>query len=1427
MFPSRFVPRLAGIVAIAAALAGCAVTKIDVDVYKGPLANQKEVQLERMAVMAIGAKPILMQLRDRLERTKREDLIAFGQPKPKPIREAFGDRYGTCIREDKDTEEEEEEEKKKLVKFKSDDARHVNAILCLYEDRHLDDLRTLQSRARAALRAYRKAWRNFQGENRNWEAFTSAIYPELIAKAKGSKSQSLPEGHPLKAACSKKEKKCYNAVVKLSKVYGQLLNKDGPERSAAQSIWKAHKGIFKLDLWPAQHRLHSLMNRFAEEYKGANWTYRFLSDKRMVEAHATLLFKEKSNKKKEFVQSVTLIAESFRSARAALRALLQINLDSLDTFVRRSDSESVQNFRQRSDLAQSIFHLIGWINVRAIVKSVQEKPNLFSQKLREFASRAATNKGVLSGFREDFPDFEAFLLSELTRNSLETTSALREADRELSYPSLPTGEYKTLVLEQLKPAARREFGLARVIQQEEDSQILFTASDLEHVEKPQKEKLGGTATGLDNGRLDDGLESMIEKYLEQNGLHKMNDRRDVSPETRRLRDALVRFAQKILFVANYDNLLSGDNQKKILLEYAWDYTGGFVTQHLFKDDERVREYTQVLQAVGNSILNQADELQARETHKDSLEKGVGRARYGISRVLDRTPQQTVAAITDKFEAERVDASNSLKAATVEVKKADTEFRAEAKKLNPYVEQNLQPSDENSSLPKPSDLVVKANGPLKAKKEDVTGAENTLCEAFTKHAINVLSARLTLTDVQTSDDQRLYKNIRDYKPSKGCNPLDKAQKLLKGHGWPRNLLHEMESHAKRVLTEINDWKPKDNADNDLQQNASAFLEKIIKFLRNLQKEIFDKEDPDYIKLEQVIVYLSKLELNAIKPGEPLDVFKQIQNNLIGAQWQRVAENLSDDFQSLKRAQEELKKEQDTFKRLKAYYRDKYEAWTQADKKQEALTARVNALKTAVEEINGLKAAVVAKTLSANLPNDPSATFLLLKTTVADKLKMAKNAMSTAPGEDKSSKEIIVGKWQTTWNELDNMNPPMSAKTIGQNDFKKDKNSREVLDRLISVLEYERIEAIKQGGMEGRAKNIADALREAYKSRTQLAFIRPASSYLRSSNPAASLQNDPGLGWRNELARHSFKSIPVFGGMITHWLDKRDSPDINLKVLSQIDRQFWQNINSIRVGGAGYTNYVMVQDDIGNWYVKGYSADAKNIAKSAKGLGLFALSRQLGTDLVNRPAPGTGSAPTLQPTALETVFDKHKTEYERATAETFEEVKSTLEENGQPSENYLPLEVQKAWNEDSRTEKVRTEAVAQLPGAKVHLKEALNELKKDDDNKPEQVAQRPSRIVAALRAIDRYRDQLEDSINKNVPKERPNGNAGTKAERITAINAVITDLNVVVNAKIERFLKRREDTAKVYENAIMFAGEVVSQAPAPPEETSTPQDNEVVE
>ena len=111
--------------------AACAVMEISVDVYKGPLANHEHVQAEQMSVMAIGAKPLLIELRDRLEwgkmvRDGRDKAIAAKWYKagfvPKPP-----DHLPTQW-------------------FQNVRAQRVNAVLFLYEDFDKSELEPLFGR---------------------------------------------------------------------------------------------------------------------------------------------------------------------------------------------------------------------------------------------------------------------------------------------------------------------------------------------------------------------------------------------------------------------------------------------------------------------------------------------------------------------------------------------------------------------------------------------------------------------------------------------------------------------------------------------------------------------------------------------------------------------------------------------------------------------------------------------------------------------------------------------------------------------------------------------------------------------------------------------------------------------------------------------------------------------------------------------------------------------------------------------------------------------------------------------------------------------------------------------------------------------------------------------------------------------------------
>ena len=65
--PRSLVVSLPMLCVAAMGLGGCSALTIDVDMYKGPLSNHEAVQAEQLGATIIGAKPILLALRNDLE----------------------------------------------------------------------------------------------------------------------------------------------------------------------------------------------------------------------------------------------------------------------------------------------------------------------------------------------------------------------------------------------------------------------------------------------------------------------------------------------------------------------------------------------------------------------------------------------------------------------------------------------------------------------------------------------------------------------------------------------------------------------------------------------------------------------------------------------------------------------------------------------------------------------------------------------------------------------------------------------------------------------------------------------------------------------------------------------------------------------------------------------------------------------------------------------------------------------------------------------------------------------------------------------------------------------------------------------------------------------------------------------------------------
>jgi hypothetical protein len=145
----------------------------------------------------------------------------------------------------------------------------------------------------------------------------------------------------------------------------------------------------------------------------------------------------------------------------------------------------------------------------------------------------------------------------------------------------------------------------------------------------------------------------------------------------------------------------------------------------------------------------------------------------------------------------------------------------------------------------------------------------------------------------------------------------------------------------------------------------------------------------------------------------------------------------------------------------------------------------------------------------------------------------------------------------------------------------------------------------GGKESSdaAAAIGAALAEARKQRALMIYLRPSSAYLRSVFATTYTQQSPDIAGTNLLNER-----------LKDFLHLRDESKDVRRTRSDLDKVFWQNINTVRVSGAGSTNFVIAKDDVGNWYVKSMGADPEEMIKAVTNTALYSYSGKIDTNLL---------------------------------------------------------------------------------------------------------------------------------------------------------------------------------------------------------------------
>lgn len=394
-------------------------------------------------------------------------------------------------------------------------------------------------------------------------------------------------------------------------------------------------------------------------------------------------------------------------------------------------------------------------------------------------------------------------------------------------------------------------------------------------------------------------------------------------------------------------------------------------------------------------------------------------------------------------------------------------------------------------------------------------------------------------------------------------------------------------------------------------------------------------------------------------------------------------------------------------------------------------------------------------------------------------------------DAELKKIKTPESKTAQAVLASRRPPPGMPPLNPKGYK---SPAEVMDGVIALLRHQQMDAVARFGKDSiQAEKATEAIENAYRHRAGMIYIRPSSAYLRTSFPSTSLQDDPNLAWDNMLLKQGLRNLP-FSSELRDILDPSGKQDRS--ITSELDKQYWQNINRVRVSGAGATNQALVKDDVGNWYVKQYFGDTERIWESAKNLALFSMSAKVPIDLAkqlnNASTPEEYAENSKETPTLQKVLEKHHGAYQTHT----DEVKAKLEGlHTKNDKSELQETMIAAWEAHDGIKKATSFKASLIGELKTEIRrwdEAAKALKDNANQDPGQV------IVKDVRALSRLDTMLSASIAKMPPSD------ATDEVKQTAMKEV----HKVVGGQVTDILTDRTRALDQYEQAIVFIGDAAN-------------------
>ncbi len=614
--------QLLSLVFISVLLSGCAALTVDVDVYKGPLANEEDVQIQSLVVLAHSARPMLLQLRNTIE--CREIESREPEKRKKLNREELYSRF--C--ELGGNRNEEWLQEFGGYEFLNPLARRVHAVLGLYDDsddseRHEDTLiaSAQWKRIERIIEDYQKVFDGYAPDEtrdrQRWKEFGALLASPEEVTEKADFSLFEADGEF-------KER-----VRKLQAAYQSFLCPDCSDsdgevpkyRTACEIIDKSDSLIRYLN-----DKNGALVGKFGlrsineGDCPPINKIFNTLSDRKYLNSHRYFLLKNPEDMRswREASDSVTSLAKQFVSAREliahgiveGLRYLELVNIPYAQTSV---------GTRAEVTLATAETLTLA-IQPRLLYKAACDDdapPNVSVFLRRELYIDDCDNTAPVTQNRKwskrDYPVANERIINVITKYPIPTAKAILAAHNYLVQEGIDV--YSTGIAR--APSGGAKDAAALTFELFNKMRVAFQQAKFE------------TGLGLERGRLPVGLDTLVENYLSSRCQAPLEAADDLCTETKKreqqLLDALVRFAQKVLFLANNVRIFE------------------------FEDlDDSEERFVRTLQAVGNSILVQTNEVKARRSYREESERRVRytKSPYEAMRELEQSPE----FVLNRFEA---------------------------------------------------------------------------------------------------------------------------------------------------------------------------------------------------------------------------------------------------------------------------------------------------------------------------------------------------------------------------------------------------------------------------------------------------------------------------------------------------------------------------------------------------------------------------------------------------------------------------------------------------------------------------------------------------------------------------------------------------------------------------------------------------------